>query len=209
MIDELLELRPDAVRLARAMVRTDEVEDVVQDAMLKVWRRLDHVEAGRLRPYLMAAVRNTARNLYRSRRRQVELSVEEQRAPDPTPGPDALIDLDEEVRCVVTAYPRLSATDREVLALRYVEALGFPAIARRLGISAVAARQRAHRARANLAAAYQERLDDVAGELARARDSRPYLRTCTDCGDRFERPRRRGRPSKRCPACRGRRAVAA
>ncbi len=62
-----------------------------------------------------------------------------------------------DVSLAASALDGLSPTSREILQLRYLEELDFPELARRLGISQVAARQRAHRAREELVGACMDR----------------------------------------------------
>jgi len=145
--------RGDALRVARRLVRTEaEAEDLTQTAVLNVLRRADHIEdPSRVKAYLLTSVRNLWRNQLRQqgRRRFVGSDAAELVAAT-DPGPEELVLNALDVRLARDAVGYLSRTSREILLLRYVEGIGFAELADRLGITPVAARQRAHRAREEL-----------------------------------------------------------
>ncbi len=148
--------RDDAYRLARRLVRSDaEAEDLTQTAVLNTLRRAEHIQsAGHVKAYLLTTVRNLWRNHLRaqSRRRFVSSdTVEQFPSGDIGPEEQALTALDAALAGI--AFRSLSDTSREVIRLRYLEGLGFSELADQLGISPVAARQRAHRAREELVGA--------------------------------------------------------
>lgn len=148
--------REDAYRVARRLVRTDaEAEDLTQTAILNVLRRAPYIEdASNVKAYLLTSVRNLWRNQLRQQgsRRFVSSEIAEQvPATDPGPEERALTALDAVI--ARNAFASLSSTSRQILTLRYVEGLGFLELAARLGITPVAARQRAHRARQELVGA--------------------------------------------------------
>ena len=156
----IAEHREDAYRLARHLVRSDaEAEDLAQTAVLNTLRRADQiVDPACVRSYLLTTVRNLWRNQLRSRafRRHIGADVAELLPSDDLdPEEQVLTSLD--VSLARVAFASLSKTSREVLELRYVEGLAFPELARRLSISGVAARQRAHRAREELVGACIDR----------------------------------------------------
>jgi RNA polymerase sigma-70 factor (ECF subfamily) len=149
----IAQYRADAFRVARRLVRSEvEAEDLAQTAMLNALRRAEHIEdSSHVRAYLLAAVRNLWRNQLRQqgRRRLVGADAAEHLATgDIGPEEQALTNLDAAVARL--AFDALSETSRQILRLRYVEGLGYSELADGLGISAVAARQRAHRAREEL-----------------------------------------------------------
>ncbi len=152
--------REDAFRVARRLVRSDaEAEDLTQTAILNVLRRAPYIEdASHVKAYLLTSVRNLWRNQLRQQgsRRFVGAEIAEQ-IPATEPGPEerALTALDAVL--ARAAFASLSSTSRQVLTLRYVEGLGFLELADQLGITPVAARQRAHRAREELVGACIER----------------------------------------------------
>ena len=153
-VDRLIaQYRDDAFRVARRLVRSDaEAEDLTQTAILNVLRRSQHIEdVSHVKAYLLTSVRNLWRNQLRQqgRRRFVGADAAEHiAATDAGPEERVLTDLDTVV--AREAFDSLSRTSREVLVFRYVEGLSFLELSDQLGITPVAARQRAHRAREEL-----------------------------------------------------------
>jgi len=156
---QIAQYRDDAVRLARRLTRnTAEAEDIAQTALLNVLRRAEHIEdESKIRSYLLTSVRNVWRNHLRARggRRFLGSDVAEL-IPSADLGPDEQVLTSLEVSLANAAMLTLSRTSREVITLRYVDRLDFHDLAARLGITPVAARQRAHRAREELVGACME-----------------------------------------------------
>jgi RNA polymerase sigma-70 factor, ECF subfamily len=122
----LLYDRHGSVALAtalRVVGKRDEAEDVVQDAFVAVWKKIDRYDAARgsLRGWIMTVVRNRAIDRVRARRTTVDLDDADERSllrtgPNPTwedtlqraSGEDvraAMADLpDEQRRAVELAY---------------------------------------------------------------------------------------------------------
>jgi RNA polymerase sigma-70 factor (ECF subfamily) len=134
--------------LRRAAGRED-AADVVAETFLVAWRRLDAVPAppgDRL--WLFGVARRALANQVRGERRRDRLT-EQLRAdlltrlparPEETPAAGDL----------AAALARLSESDREVLRLTFWEQLDPGEVARVLGVPAVTARGRLHRARRRL-----------------------------------------------------------
>jgi RNA polymerase sigma-70 factor (ECF subfamily) len=140
--------RPDAVRVARRLVRTQaEAEDLAQTALMNVIARSHAISDRELvKPYLMTAVRNLWRNQLRAGRR-VEPARDEtlfDRLPEPEPDTPSMTGVD--TATLELAMKTLSEANAALLSLRFVELLDYEAIGRRLGITAPTARQRVHRA---------------------------------------------------------------
>lgn len=134
------------VRLAVLLV--DDVgiaEEIVQDAFVLVYRKLDQVE----RP--VAYLRTTVVNLSRSRlrRRYVALRHPGLVERDASPADDGIAMSDDQ-RAVITALQRLPRRQREVLVLRYWSELSEDEIAATLGISNGSVKTHAHRGMAAL-----------------------------------------------------------
>lgn len=137
--------------------RTDAgtAEDVVADALLVLWRRLDDVPAGAELPWCYGVARRCLANAERSARRERRLSeriirldpppvvapVDDDRLPDPA---------------LARALATLTADDRELLRLWAWEDLAPREMAAVLGVSANAVSIRLYRARRRLAAALGE-----------------------------------------------------
>jgi len=118
---------------ARRIAGDDHGEDVLQDALLRALRaypRLRH--ADHLRAWLYRVTTTTALDHHRSRRREVLSAEPPGTAVEPEHYDDAFETLIEE----------LPDGARAALRLRFVDDLDYDGIARRLGCSAVAARQR-------------------------------------------------------------------
>jgi RNA polymerase sigma-70 factor (ECF subfamily) len=152
--------RDDAFRLARHLVRSQaEAEDLAHTAILSVLRRADNIsDAAHVRAYLLTAVRNAWRNQLRSRggRRFIGADVAES-IPSTDIAPDEQVLNVMDVSIARAALGVLSEKSQEIIRLRYLEGLGFPELSQRLGITPVAARQRAHRAREELVGACMDR----------------------------------------------------
>ncbi|HEY6318607.1 MAG TPA: sigma-70 family RNA polymerase sigma factor [Acidimicrobiia bacterium] len=196
--------QPDAQRVARRLVRSDaEAEDLAQTAILNALRRAQHIQdTQHVKAYVLTAVRNLWRNQLRQqgKRRFVGADAAEY-LPANELGPEerALTNLDAAV--ARAGFSSLSRRSQEVLLLRYVEGLNYSELGQTLGISTVAARQRAHRARDELVGACIDqtaspgvgRCSAVRGRLGRylrgrlpqrARDDiAEHLQQCAQCGE--------------------------
>ena len=135
-------------RLAMTMLKDrNAAEDAVQEAALKSWRKLDHFRYGAdLRPWFLAIVANECRSVRRSRWWQVirsdEVEPHEQGAASEAGWANS-IDLN-------AALDQLPKDHLLTLTLYYHLDLPIEAVARVLGCSTGAARQRIHRALAAL-----------------------------------------------------------
>ena len=129
-----------AFRLAMTMLNDrSAAEDAVQEAALKAWRHSDRLRPGaELRPWFLAIVANECRSTRRSRwRRVVRLAeVWSERRSDRL---EERIDLN-------VALDRLPSRHLLVLSLYYHLDLPIDEVARVLGCTENAARQRIHRA---------------------------------------------------------------
>jgi RNA polymerase sigma factor (sigma-70 family) len=134
----------------RRVVQPADAAEVVSDTFLAAWRRLDDVPSGDdARYWLYAVARNNLANQRRGWRRRDQLAtrlrseLREVVVADP-----AVLSGDAEV--VRQALDRLRPDDREVLRLAVWEGLSGDRLALVLGVSAVTARTRLHRARQRL-----------------------------------------------------------
>ncbi|MCE1178366.1 MAG: RNA polymerase sigma factor [Micrococcales bacterium] len=140
----------DLLHFAQRRVHPSHAEDVVAEAFLVAWRRLDDLPSrpGDARAWLFGIARHCLLNARRGLERQDALAVRIADAAPPTPTAAGL-DPDDIARRVdlAHAWRRLSPTDQEALALAVYEDLTSPEAARVLGISAAAYRLRLMRAR--------------------------------------------------------------
>ncbi|GAA0945303.1 RNA polymerase sigma factor [Kribbella koreensis] len=137
----------DLIRFARRRAHPTHADDIVAEAFLVAWRRLDDVPDGTLdaRAWLFGIVRHTMLNARRGAERQQALAVRLAETTVAPPGGDA--DLVAAQLDLKTAWNQLSAVHQEALALSVLEDLAAPQAAVVLGISPVAFRLRLSRAR--------------------------------------------------------------
>jgi RNA polymerase sigma-70 factor (ECF subfamily) len=139
---------PAVLRYALRRVDPADADDLVAQAFLTVWRKLEQVPKDPL-PWLYGVARHTMLDGFRERERQGRLhgrlSAE---ATFVAPGVDSDAALD-----VRWALAQLRESDQELLRLSAWEDLHPAEIARVVGCSASAAAVRLHRARRRLAAA--------------------------------------------------------
>lgn len=147
----LVELVHQPVRryLARRAHPAD-VDDVLAETLLVLWRRLDDVPPEAPLAWTYAVARRCLANAQRSSRRRDALA---QRLHDADPPPTAASEREDDVAAAVA---RLRPDDREVLHLWAWEGLEPREIATVLGVSANAASLRLHRARTRLRTALLE-----------------------------------------------------
>jgi RNA polymerase sigma-70 factor, ECF subfamily len=130
----------------RRTARPEDAADVVSETFLVAWRRLDDVPSGEeVRPWLFGVARRVLANQRRGEQRRDRLSerlrnelatlIPAEVAPEPE-------------TAAMRVLGRMDPRDREVLLLAGWEGLGPSEIARVMGISRPAARNRLHRARA-------------------------------------------------------------
>lgn len=142
----------DLLRFVRRRVHPTHAEDVVADVMLVAWRRIDDVpedlSAGRA--WLFGVARNTLQNTRRREDRHdaVKVRLGEVRHDLARAGDHP--DLVARRADIVAAWPLLSASDQEAIALSAQDGLTAPEAATVLGISPTAFRLRLSRARRTL-----------------------------------------------------------
>ncbi|PFG33029.1 RNA polymerase sigma factor [Sanguibacter antarcticus] len=130
----------------RRVSHPEDAADVVAEAFLVAWRRLDDVPGGAdARPWLFGVARNVLANYYRSERRRSTLAVRlrETLTTDP---PRAIV----EPSTLGAAMALLSEDDRELLRLLAWEGLARDEIALVLRVPRATVRVRLHRARRRL-----------------------------------------------------------
>lgn len=138
-------------RYARRRCDPDAADDVVADALLVVWRRLDEVPEGAVLPWCYRVAANCLANSQRAAGRRVRLATRVATldppgaAPEP-PLPDPALHA---------ALGTLSESDQEVLRLWAWEDLAPAEIAVVLGVTANAVSIRLHRAKGHLAEALE------------------------------------------------------
>ena len=141
----LVQLRPDILRYARRQChRSSAIEDVVQEALLILYRRVGTVRsAAALGAWLVkVVVRLCMLPVLMLMRGVEELKIVENSSRFATmPVDDLRLDL-------VRALESLSAPHREIILLRDMQEMTIGEIARSLNITRAATKSRLHRARA-------------------------------------------------------------
>jgi RNA polymerase sigma-70 factor (ECF subfamily) len=146
-------LVPRSLAQARRMLAdAAEAEDVVQEAMLRLWRAAPGWREGeaRVSTWLYRVVANLCVDRLRRRR-----GIEIEEAPDPEdPSPSAAERLDGEarLRALSDALAALPARQAQAVALRHLEGLSNPEIAAVMGIGVEAVESLTARGRRALAA---------------------------------------------------------
>lgn len=133
-------------RVARGLCRSEaEAEDIVQDAFMRAFERLDRYRAQpakRFLSWLLTIALNTART--RGTRIDRRLALNEQsanEAPEHAPMPDEAL-LEFEMRtALIAALATLPMRDREVLSLRYGAELEADEVAELCGLTAAHVRK--------------------------------------------------------------------
>jgi RNA polymerase sigma-70 factor (ECF subfamily) len=131
----------DGFRLAAAMLSdAQQAEDVMQESLLRAWRRLETFRVGAdLRPWFLTIVANQCRSLLRSRWWSV-IRIAELQSPAPEEPP--LVERFD----LHAALRRLPPAARLLLVLHYYLDLSFDDMARVVGASPSAVKARTHRA---------------------------------------------------------------
>lgn len=162
-------------RLARALLRGDEAQDLAQDAWLVA--AAERPADGRpLRPWLSRVVRNLARMRVRGRmRREARESASAALAERPAAGPAELVQRVELQQLVAGEVLRLAEPYRSTVLLHYFEELTCAEIARRLELPEGTVRRRLKVALDEIRARIAARERDTGGLAALAPLAGPAL----------------------------------
>ncbi len=146
-----------------------QVADAVADVFLVAWRRVDQIPDGDAAlPWLYAVAYRVLSHQWRHKARSRRLLQRLQGlAQIDTFSPDVVLLRNEEYRIVLDAAARLRPIDQEILRLTLWEELSHADVALVLGIAITAVKERAYRARRNLAAEYQKLTGDRQPPAAR------------------------------------------
>jgi RNA polymerase sigma factor (sigma-70 family) len=131
-----------AGRLARALLRDDDLaEDVVQEARVSFWRKGPD-DPTRARSWLGTVIRNLVRNQARSRQRQQDRLTATGSSAETAPSAEQLAEQLEGHRLLAALVGQLREPFREAILLRYYEGRSGAEIARLLGVPAGTVRWR-------------------------------------------------------------------
>ncbi len=132
-----------------------DAEDVVQDALVSVWRSLSAFQGGSFRAWVFRIATNRAIDIIRARRRRGELplepfgdeEVEWSEPADPGPDPVQLASESETLAAVEEALRDIPAEQRAALLLRDREGFSYDEIAQIMAVEIGTVKSRIHRAR--------------------------------------------------------------
>ena len=167
-----LALRERAYRLAQGWVGSrEDALDLAQEAFLKTYRARDTFRDGEpFLPWFHRILRNTCYSFLRTKKRLAPKSLSAHEAGEPDweivddeAGPTSALEQDERAQVFWCGFKKLSARDREILALRHFEELPYAAIARALEIPEGTVMSRLFHARARLRRALEGKLDPDGG----------------------------------------------
>jgi RNA polymerase sigma factor (sigma-70 family) len=151
-------------RLPRYARNDANTEDVVQDAIVRIMKRLGtfrHRTAGGLQAYLRKSVVNRIRDLIRGSKRHGIAEELGDELRDPLPSPVESILVRERLDTFLAALHRMSPADRQVIIWRVELGYTVDEIAAKLGKSKAAAAMTVSRAMARLAKALNAGPDAV------------------------------------------------
>ena len=141
---------------------SSQAADAVAETFLVAWRKIEQIPEGEAAlPWLYAVAYRVLSHQWRHKTRSRRLVERLGGLADlGAPPPDILLISNEEYRMVIKACSRLKTVDQEILRLTLWEELSHADVALVLGIEAGAVKQRAYRARRNLANEYQRMTKD-------------------------------------------------
>lgn len=132
-------------RYVRRRAPAQDVDDIVADTMLTLWRRLDDVPVDAGLPWTLGVARRQIANHRRSNGRRLSLALRIGSQPRPDPEDSNPLDPELEV-----ALANLGEPDREILRLWAWQGMEAAEIGTALGITPNAAAIRLHRAKKKL-----------------------------------------------------------
>jgi RNA polymerase sigma-70 factor, ECF subfamily len=136
--DDIILPHLDAARkLARWLVRSDDADDVIQEACLRAFRYFDTFRGGNGRAWLLSIVRTTAFSwLHKNRAQQLATEFDEEMHSGGSDAfnPEARLLESADTRLLEQAMSHLPDRLREVLVLRELDGLSYREIAAVVGV---------------------------------------------------------------------------
>jgi RNA polymerase sigma-70 factor (ECF subfamily) len=129
-----------------------DAQDITSETFVRAWTAPEEPRSETVKAYLLTIARNLHRKQWRRASRLEPLGEREEAMPDTAAAPDQLAISQEDLKRTLAAVQSLPEPDRTVLLLRAEEDMSYEEIATATGLSAAAAKVRAFRARAKLAA---------------------------------------------------------
>lgn len=134
----------------RTLGANDEVDDVVQDAFITAWQRLDSLhEPAKVRSWLLRIVSHRCIDRIRARRHHDDVT-EIEVGDDPAAGPERIIEARSRVDAVEQALDQLPEQQRRCWVLKEVLEHSYDEIAEELGVPTSTVRGLLSRARKNM-----------------------------------------------------------
>ncbi|MBM6758888.1 RNA polymerase sigma factor [Bacteroides mediterraneensis] len=156
--DDILPLKDKLFRLAlRITFDRAEAEDIVQDALIKVWNKRDEwAQLESVEAYCLTVVRNLAIDRNQKKEAQnLELTPETQEMPDALT-PESQMERDEQFRLVHRLINELPEKQRTIVQLRDIEGKSYKEIAEVLDITEEQVKVNLFRARQRIKLKYSE-----------------------------------------------------
>ena len=144
-MDEVKAMRPMLLSVARGILNSDEdAEDVVQDAMLRLWQLRDE-PVRNVRGFARIVVRNLSLSKIRRKPLTVDIGQANIAADD-----DTDTERNEQIDRMMALVDALPTMQQTVLRLRHMQDMTMADIANLIGTSEVAVRQSLSRARRSI-----------------------------------------------------------
>lgn len=128
-----------------------EAQDITSETFIRAWAHNSAIRTETLKAYLFTIARNYHLEKQRKSKRRIPL---EDVHPDPSPGPEAVVEAQLELLRVQRILQTLPEIDRAAFVLRVQHELPYAEIARILSLSLTTTKVKVHRVRKKLLAAY-------------------------------------------------------
>jgi len=127
-----------------------EAEDITSETFIRAWVKHSSIRTATLKAYLFTIARNLYLENLRDSPDQISL---EDLYPDPSPGPEQVIERQSEIMSIQKFIHSIAEIDRTAFIMRVQHDMPYEEIARSLEISLSAAKVKVHRVRRKLIAA--------------------------------------------------------
>lgn len=126
-----------------------DAEDITSETFIRAWVRNSSIRTETLKAYLLTI----ARNIYLGKQRKMNRRVPfEGIYPDPTPGPEVVVEAQLELMRIWKILKTLPEVDRAAFVLRVLNEMPYAEIARILELSLSATKVKVHRVRKKILA---------------------------------------------------------